>query len=168
MTTTSQQMPEHARIVDLQLEVTIRAAPAAVWQALTNDIGKWWPGTFFCGAGSASRPSFHLEARPGGRMWEDHGNGEGLLWATVVNVVTNKTLDMNGAVGPAWGGPCSWFGGFALEADGPDTKLRFAESGFGRISDATMSEKEKGWKFLLATLGAHLEGSEPPVWEGGC
>ena len=51
-----------------------------------------------------------------------------------------------------------------LEADGDGTKLRFSESGFGRITDATVGEKEKGWRFLLETLRAHCEGAEAPQW----
>lgn len=158
---------DSARIIDLSLEVHIKADAGTVWQALTDDIGNWWPGPFFCGAGGASSgpPSFKLEAHPGGRMWEDWGAGDGLLWATVVNVVGGKTLELSGTIGPAWGGPNTWFGGFSLEADGAGTKVRFAESGFGRVSEQGAAEKDKGWRFLLETLRSHLEGGEAPSWE---
>lgn len=153
------------RVADLSLEVQIAAAPSTVWNALTDDIAAWWPSLFYCGSGSGDGSrSFILEARPGGRMWEDWGAGEGLLWATVVNVVRERTLEMTGTIGPAWGGPATWYGGFALEADGDGTKVRFSESGFGRIADPTLAEKEKGWRFLLESMRAHVEGNQPPQW----
>jgi len=157
---------ELAHVADLHLEVHVAAVPAVVWQALTQDIGKWWPGTFYCGGGSQEKAQgFFLEAHPGGRMWEDWGSGDGLLWATVINVNTGKTLDVAGIQGPAWGGPSTWFGSFSLEADGAGTKLRFSESGFGRIPESQMAEKGKGWRFLFANMSAYLEGNQAPAWD---
>ncbi|MEM7355876.1 MAG: SRPBCC domain-containing protein [Acidobacteriota bacterium] len=164
MTATPSTM-EQAHIADQHLEMRIAADPSKVWQALTSDIGKWWPSEFFCGGGSdASERRFLLEAWPGGRMWEDWGSGDGLLWATVVNVVAGKTLEMSGFQGPAWGGPNAWYSSYALEADGDGTKLRFSESGFGRMAESMLADKETGWRFLFATMAAHLEGKEPPKW----
>lgn len=159
--------PEAARITDFVMEVRIGARPGAVWQALTDDIARWWPGPFYCGGGEG-RPTFRLEAHPGGRMWEDWGGGDGLLWATVVQVQAGKRLELTGTTGPDWGGPSTWFGAFELQPDGQGTRLRFSESGFGRVSEAGLREKEKGWRFLFEqALRAHLEGREAPVWEEG-
>ncbi len=163
--TATRQSSDEVRVTDIQLEVQIAASPDAVWHALTADIGQWWPSTFYCGSGRSETPVIELEARPGGRMWEDWGDGDGLLWGNVVSVVAGKTLDVVGSVGAAWGGPNTWHGSFTLTADGDGTKVRFAESAFGRISDSALGEKEKGWLFLLATLRAHLEGTKPPTWE---
>ena len=165
MTATVQDL-EQARIADLQLEVRIAASPDAVWKALTDDIGQWWPSSFYCGSGDDENSrSFLLEARPGGRMWEDWGDGNGLLWGTVVNVVAGKTLDVGGIQGPAWGGPSTWFSSFSLEADGDGTKLRFSDSGFGRISDSVVDSKQTGWRFLFGNIKAYLEGTEAPEWD---
>jgi uncharacterized protein YndB with AHSA1/START domain len=153
-----------AHIADLSLEVTVRATPQAVWQALTDDIGRWWPGAFFCGGGQGPR-RFHLEARPGGRMWEDHGNGDGLLWGTVVNARREQLLELTGT---GWG-PITWLGRFELTAVDAGTRLRFSESAFGRIDEAMVRSKHKGWTFLFdGCLRAHLEGTEPPAWDGDC
>jgi uncharacterized protein YndB with AHSA1/START domain len=157
---------EGAHVTDFVLEIDIQAEPGAVWNALTDDIARWWPRPFYCGGGSSAEPSFKLEAFPGGRMWEDWGDGNGLLWANVLNVQTGKRLEMVGTTGPAWGGPTTWFSTFELTPDGAGTKLRFSESGFGRVTEAAGQEKEKGWRFLFdGALRAHLEGKEPPVWK---
>jgi len=157
---------EPARITDIVLEVAIAADPGAVWNALTSDIGQWWPRPFYCGGGTAAEPRFELEAFPGGRMWEDWGDGDGLLWAHVLQVQTGKRLELTGTTSPAWGGPTTWFGTFELSADGSGTRLRFSESGFGRVSEGAAEEKEKGWRYLFGgVLKAHCEGRAAPEWE---
>ena len=150
-----------AQVADITLEITLRATPQAVWQALTDDIGRWWPGVFFCGSGAGPR-RFLLEAWPGGRMWEDHGAGNGLLWGTVVNLHREQLLEI---AGTAWG-PCTWLGRFQLTAAPGSTRLRFTESAIGRLDEATLAGKDKGWKFLFdGCLRAHLEGGVPPEWD---
>lgn len=157
---------EGAFVTDIRFEVVIQASPTKVWEGLTSDIGKWWPSEFYCGAGKGPR-KFVLDARPGGHMWEDHGNGDGLHWGTVVNVAAPARLEIQGSVSPSWGGPAIWFGVFELEASGRATKLRFAESSIGRVTEEGMREKEKGWRFLFdGVLRAYLEGTPPPAWQG--
>lgn len=134
--TTADQSSTQLRVADLHVEVHIAADANTVWEALTSDIGKWWPSAFYCGGGSAGddRRTIVLDARPGGLMLEDWGNGDGILWATVVNVYAGKTLEMTGVMGPAWGGPSTSYNGFALEEDGDGTRLRFVlfRAGHGR------------------------------------
>jgi uncharacterized protein YndB with AHSA1/START domain len=152
-----------ARVADVALEVTLRAAPAAVWRALTDDIGRWWPAAFYCGAGAGPR-RFLLEARPGGRMWEDHGGGDGLVWASVIHVQRGRLLELCGA----YAGPLTWVGRFELTASGAGTLVRFSESAIGRLDERTLRGKEQGWRFLLdGCLRAHVEGGAPPAWDGG-
>lgn len=156
---------EIAHLCDQVLEVRIEASTADVWQALTDDIGAWWPRAFYCGGGTGT-PSFRMEARPGGRMFEDWGDGDGLLWATVVVVQRERSLQLCGTSGPEWGGPSTWVGGFTLEPDGKGTKLRFREAGHGRVDEANLLEKEKGWRFLLdGALRAFCEGRPAPEWK---
>jgi len=153
-----------AHVTDIALEVQIKAAPQAVWQALTDDIGRWWPSAFYCGDGNGPR-RFLLEAHPGGRMWEDHGGGDGLLWGTVINVRQGQLLELAGTSR----GPATSLFRFELTADEDGTKLRFTESSFGRVDEAGAASKDKGWRFLFdGCLRAHLEGSAPPTWDGDC
>ena len=155
---------ETTKIGSLRVEVRIEASAEKVWEALTSDIGKWWPRIFCCGAGSGE-PTFKIEARPGGRMFEDWGNDEGLLWGTVVRVQRPNHLDLTGMTGPDWGGPNAMYAGFTLVEEGAETVVTFSEASFGRIAPDHAAEKEKGWKFLLeGALKAHLEGRDPPEW----
>ncbi|MEM9596010.1 MAG: SRPBCC domain-containing protein, partial [Acidobacteriota bacterium] len=125
--------PNSAHVASLKVAIRIAATPEAVWQALTTDLAKWWPRSFYCG--SSSRPdasaTILLEPWPGGRMWEDWGNGEGLLWGTVQTVVIGQRLDFVGHTAPAWGGPSTLCGSYTLEADGDGTRVQLDEASFG-------------------------------------
>ncbi len=163
MTTTTSSAFTAALVADVVLDVTIRATPAAVWRALTDDIDRWWPQAFYCGGGVGPR-RFLLEPYPGGRMWEDHGDGDGLLWGTVIHVQRERVLELCGA----YAGPLAWVGRFELRGDGDATRLRFCESAIGRQDETTLRSKEQGWRFLFdGCLRAHVEGGTPPAWDGG-
>lgn len=155
---------EPAQIANLTLETRIDAPANVVWETLTDRIGEWWPAEFYAGGEPGNR-DFHLEARPGGMMYESWGDGGGLLWGTVVTVNPSSTLQMLGNVFPDWGGPTQFYATWELKEEGGVTTLRFSESGVGQVSDASTAEKDKGWTFLWATLKAHVEGTDKPAWE---
>ncbi len=157
--------PEPAHIENLHLEVKIKASTEAVWQALTDDIGAWWPSDSLAGSGrEGATGRFVLEAHPGGRMWEDWGDGNGLLWGNVVNITHGTRLDIVGTTGPEWGGPALWYGSFKVDSDGNGAVFRFSDSGLGRVSAKTTADKTKDWTYLFDTMRAHIEGTEPPEW----
>ena len=148
------------------VETTIAADPARVWRALTDEMGAWWPAEFYAGGEPGAR-TMKLDARPGGLMIEHWGGDAGVVWATVNAVERGRHLEMSGLVFPKWGGPSMWLGSWELEGDGGRTRLRFTEAAVGRLADNYLEEKEKSWRFLFdGALKAHLEGREPPTWQG--
>ena len=152
-------------LVDVQ--VRISAPVDAAWAALTTGIDAWWPTEFYCGGRGDDRkvdPVMHLEAHPGGRMWEDWGDGNGLVWGTVVQCRQGRQLDFAGDLGPAFGGPSRMFGTFQVSDDGDATTVQFTSGGFGRISDNYSAELTKGWQFLLDCMKASIEGTDAPQW----
>lgn len=153
-----------ATIAETRLEVRIDGPSDLVWQKLTDDIGDWWPDAFYAG-GSPGKRSYHVEARPGGRVYESHDDGGGVLWGTVATVQPGKLLQALGATFPNWGGPNFGFITWEVEADGGGTVLRFSESLLGQVSDTACESKEKGWTFLFEVLKAHVEGRPAPEWE---
>ncbi len=145
------------------MQLDIAAPVERVWQALTSDIGQWWPAEFYAG-GEAGTRNFELEAWPGGRMFESWDNGGGVLWGTVICIDPNVTLQVLGTTFPNWGGPSEWFGTWALSPSDEGTTLKFSESTIGRVSDAGIAEKDVGGQFLWNTLKAHIEGQPAPAW----
>ena len=154
-----------ATVLDTKMETSIGGDVAAVWQALTDDIGAWWPEEFYAGGEPAKR-CYHLEAKPGGRMYEEWEDGGGTLWGTVVALEPRKRLQVMGTTFPNWGGPSFWFGTWELEADGAATILRFTESSIGRLSESRAEQTAKGWRFLFGeVLKAYVEGQPVPEWK---
>ena len=60
-----------------RLTLEIARPQAAVWKAFTDDIQSWWPKDFYA---TDSPQRMILEVKPGGRLYEDSGNGNGLVW----------------------------------------------------------------------------------------
>lgn len=151
---------------EIELETRIAASPETVWQALTENAGEWWPPEFYIG-GEEGKRSYHLEAFPGGRVYEEWDDGGGLLWGQVCNAVPAQLLQVIGYTFPEWGGPSIMFGTWKLTATDDGCILHFTEHTLGRTPEHYVAEKMKGWTFLMdGVLKAYIEGTEPPRWEG--
>ena len=146
-------------IHELHLEVGIEASPAEVWEALTTDIGAWWPRSFHIGGEGST---FQLEAQPGGRVFEPWGEGAGLLWGTVNTVEPEKQLRFVSDNFPDYGGPARTYLTWHIEVEGETTFVRFSESLLGAPGPEQLDSMKTGWRFLLDCLGAHLEGRPEP------
>ena len=142
---------KNAQIANFSMSIDIARPPNAVWEALTNRIGAWWPGEFY-GGGKEGGRNFVLEAQPGGRMYETWDDGGGVLWGQVVGVKPNEQLQVLGSVFPNWGGPTQWFGTWDLTKRDAGTRLEFSEADVGTVSDASIREKDKGLDVSLAGL----------------
>jgi len=145
------------------METDIAASPDAVWTALTDNIGAWWPAEFYAG-GEDGKRHFLLEAKPGGRMYEEWNDGGGILWATVYAVEPGRRLQVSGLSFPNWGGPSQWFGTWELSEQDGGTRLRFSEHAMGRVSDGYGADKVKGWEYLWDVLKANVENKPAPEW----
>ena len=155
---------QSAEISQINMELEIDATREQVWKALTDNIGDWWPVEFYAG-GKVGKRRFLFEAHPGGRMYEQWDNGGGVLWGTTVCADPNVLLQVLGYSFPNWGGPSQSYNTWELKENGSGARLLFSESTLGRVSDRNLAEKDKGWKFLLHTLKAHLEGKTAPRWQ---
>jgi uncharacterized protein YndB with AHSA1/START domain len=129
-----------------------------VWQALVQKTKEWWPADFYTGADPRG---FHIEPKPGGRMFEDWDGGGGRVWATVTTVRAGELLELSGELSPEFGGPARALHRFELsdDADG-GTRVRFTDCVYGVVSDATAASLETGWRQLL-------EGCLKPFAESG-
>ncbi len=149
----------------IKLRTEIAASPETVWDALTNKAGKWWPAEFYIG-GEPGKRSYHFEAWPGGRVYEEWEGGGGLLWGQVCHAVPGKLLKATGFTFPEWGGPAVAFLTWKLEATDAGCSLQFDEQRLGPPASAeNVAAKNKGWKFLMQVMKAYIEGAEPPAWE---
>ncbi len=136
------------RHVHYGFALEIAAPRATVWKALTEETAAWWPPDFRMVAGSQGAL---LEARAGGRLYEQGANGAELLWYTVSLVTPPEALHLVGHVAPPWGGPATSLLQLALaEAQGGRaTTLRVDDYLFGHVADAHVASLETGWNQLF-------------------
>jgi uncharacterized protein YndB with AHSA1/START domain len=93
----------------IELEISIRAPVERVWKALVKETGKWWLRDFYT---SGEAKTFVIEPVLGGKMFEDWGDGAGVIWATVTAVKAPTMLELAGVSSPAWGGPSTHYHSF--------------------------------------------------------
>ena len=101
----------------------INAAPAVVYAALTEAIGRWWdPAHTF----SHDPRNLSIEAKPGGCLCERLPDGGGVEHLRVVYASPGKLLRLTGAIGPlqeaALAGTMTW----TLSQAGESTKVELS------------------------------------------
>jgi uncharacterized protein YndB with AHSA1/START domain len=142
----------------IELEITIQAPVERVWKALVRETGKWWPRGFYT---SGEAKTFVIEPVLGGKMYEDWGNGAGVIWATVIAVKAPTMLELGGVSSPAWGGPNTHYHSFSLKEKDGGTLLRFSDAIHGRVDDATETSLKEGWLLLFnEALRVHCEAAK--------
>lgn len=135
------------RMLDIRLDLEISASRDAVWNSLTEEIAEWWPAKFYVGS---SPRRFSIEPRVGGRVYEDWGEDEGLLFGSVTVFERNSMLQWTGDMSADFGGPARSVTTFRL-VDGADgrTRLSFHDTPYGVLSEGVLGGLEPGWTWLL-------------------
>src|ERR1041385_8723822 len=144
-------------VTQVDVAVEIEAPPRRVWKALVEETSAWWHKDFYTGP----RPKgFVIEAKLGGRAYEDWGAGAGLVWYTVTGVDPGRSLTMSGNLFAAWGGPSTMMIQVTLEdGGGKRTVLKLSETTFGRANGKLGPELKDGWKVLFEALREFVERS---------
>lgn len=140
-------------LTSVHIVQTVRLAQPVdqVWNAITRDIGSWWPDSFY--VGEAPR-RFVVEERVGGRVYEDQGDNQGVLWGRIVRLERGRLLEWAGDLTAEFGGPARTMVRFELEIedddeDGPTTVLTLRDTSYGQLDEPTRASLEQGWKLLL-------------------
>ncbi|HSP78835.1 MAG TPA: SRPBCC domain-containing protein [Myxococcaceae bacterium] len=142
-----------------EVEIEVGAPRERVWRALVEETGQWWPRDFYVGR---EPKGFVLEARPGGRVYEDWGGEEGALWYTVLVVEAPGVLELAGHLTAAFGGPATTTVRLTLREEGALTVVRMEDSIFGRVDEHTVPRLREGWKVLGESLKRHVESHRVP------
>jgi uncharacterized protein YndB with AHSA1/START domain len=144
-------------VASYEFVLEIRASAAAVWQALTRQVDKWWLDSFrMSGPGAV----ITLDPEPGGFLIERTPEGGGLLWYQVLLSQPGEALHLAGFIGPDWGGPATSMLKLTLEERGSACVLRLADSLVGALRPDAAESLKKGWMELLGALKIHVESAE--------
>jgi len=89
-----------------------------------------------------------LETKPGGRLYEEAGNGNGLVWYHVVALDAPNALTLSGFIAPPFGGPATSLLRIEFSAQGKSaTVMEMTDSTFGCLGDAKTTKD--GWRMLF-------------------
>jgi DNA-binding transcriptional ArsR family regulator/uncharacterized protein YndB with AHSA1/START domain len=150
--------------IDIALDIEIAGTPAAVFAALTKDVGGWWGHPFV----TARATSLALEPRLGGLFAERWDSGGQVIasvtgWAQDEHLALTGSFHMGVGIGVA---------AFDLVGSGAGTLLRFAFRAIGVADAAVAKDMSRGWAELVQTrlkglveTGARLgiDPDEPPA-----
>ena len=139
------------RVLHQEHEITIEASRERVWSVVTEQIGEWWPKSFLT---SESTLRFVLEPVVGGRLYEDWGDGQGLLWGNVVALRRPELLQVTGQLlmdhsCASDHGPAEIVTIYRLEGDEATTVLKLTDIVYGRVGDDVAKSLEGGWRHIL-------------------
>jgi DNA-binding transcriptional ArsR family regulator/uncharacterized protein YndB with AHSA1/START domain len=128
--------------IDLALDVTIEGTPAAVFRALTTDVGGWWGHPFL-------RPQaigLSLEPRIGGLLLERWKNG-GSVVASVTGWQDDRHLELTG---PFHLGVAVGVATFELAPTDGGTLVQFTFRAVGAVEPERAAAMSKGFTELVS------------------
>ena len=129
--------------VDIALDIEIASPPAAVFAALTTDVGGWWGHPFV----TTRATSLALDPRLGGLFTERWENG-GQVIAAVTGWGQDEHLQLTGSFHMAIGVGVA---AFDLAKSGGGTLLRFSFRAVGVMDAAAAEGMSHGWAELVGT-----------------
>jgi DNA-binding transcriptional ArsR family regulator len=140
-------------VEQVELEIAIAAPVGRVWNALIDETTFWWPKAFYT---SPNAKGFHIEPRLGGKMFEDWGDGAGVIWYDVFAINPPHSIDLKGCMAVPYG-PAHTLLHLELAASGAGTILKLSDSTIGLPKDCGTS-KIDGWKQLFEdSLKSYVE-----------
>ena len=149
--------------IDIAQDIEIAGTPAAVFAALTKDVGGWWGHPFV----TDRAISLALEPRLGGLFVERWDNG-GQVIASVTGLAQDEHLQLTGAFHMGVGVGVA---AFDLAESDPGTLLRFSFRAIGVVDAEVAEAMSRAWAELVGTrlkglveTGARLgiDPDEPP------
>lgn len=141
-------MSSELSALDIVLEVPVAAPRDVVWRSLVDQVGEWWPKQFYVGT---APKRFRIEPRVGGLVWEDWGDGEGIVFAQIVTFHREHRLQWAGDMSAEYGGPARSVTTFTLTPSDEGTLVTFRDTPFGALSEMARKGLAEGWRFLLDT-----------------
>jgi uncharacterized protein YndB with AHSA1/START domain len=128
-----------------RLSLEIARPQLVVWKAFTADIHSWWPKDFYA---TQSPQRIVFEVKPGGRLYEDSGNGNGLVWYQVIALDAPNSITMSGFIAPPFGGPAASLLNISFSTRGKSaTTMEVTDSTCGCLGDT--SATAEGWRLLF-------------------
>jgi DNA-binding transcriptional ArsR family regulator/uncharacterized protein YndB with AHSA1/START domain len=137
------QMKPIQPTVDIAQDIEIAGTPAAVFAALTKDIGGWWGHPFV----TARATSLALDPRLGGLFVEQWDNG-GQVIASATGWAQDEYLQLTGSFHMGVGVGVATFD---LAESGAGTLVRFSFRAIGVVDAEVAGAMSRAWAELVGT-----------------
>ena len=118
------------------------------WEYFFNQINGWWPKEFYT---STNTQRFIIETFIGGKVYEDHGEGGGLIWGDIIGVDYPNSLQVRGNFTKEFGGPAVSYERYTFLTSQQGTEVSYSVDFIGEISKRRIASLKKGWTSLLHT-----------------
>jgi len=116
------------------------------WETYIDDLEKWWPASMYT---SPETKQFVMEKKLGGLIYEDHGDGCGLVWGTIIGMRKPYQLLIKGTLSKEFGGPATTIEKVSFtEAEG-STEVTYRIDFVGVVDHKTKLSLRDGWKMIL-------------------
>jgi hypothetical protein len=142
-----------------EVRIPIAASRERLWASLL-DTASWWLPAYRMVPGSKGP---FLEARAGGRLYEEGEGDAEFLWFVVTAVVPGTSVDFEGSIAPPGGGPASLLLHLEIEdaEGGASTVLVFRDCMFGNLEEPIVEALHSGWTQLFTEgLKARAESAK--------
>lgn len=131
---------------EILVEFTLDEDCVKIWDYLFNYTHKWWPKEAMS---SADTKMFVLNERIGGYLYEDFGDGEGLIWAEVIGLKRYSMLLLKGHIAPDFGGPAISYLKINLEPNGDSCVFKLSDFIMGTNADRMGKSIAEGWSMIF-------------------
>ncbi|HEY3413338.1 MAG TPA: SRPBCC domain-containing protein [Armatimonadota bacterium] len=135
------------RFDEIVLETRIALPKERVWELMVDRISDWWTPDILV---NNSARAMVLEPFVGGRLFEDWGDGGGLLWATVTTLKKPERLELTGCIAAA--GAVLGVVDFRFDDDAGGTLLKMSHRAIGELTAADREEFAGGWQEVIGVV----------------
>lgn len=138
----------------INVEIPIKGKVEKVWFALVEETSEWWHDSLYT---SPYTKKMEIQEYVGGKMYEDFGNREGLVWAEVIGVKAPFYIDFKGHLSPEFGGPNISFAKIELKEKEDYCIIHYKEEWLISGDIKFNNNLEKGWHDIFMYLKRYVE-----------
>ena len=134
-----------------KISVSINSDIFHAWEYYFNQINGWWPEEFHT---SPKTKRFRIDTFIGGKVYEDFGEGCGLVWGEVIGVDYPHSLQVKGYLTRDFGGPGMTFEKFSFQPENSGSIVTYNLDCIGDLPEKIVTSLKKGWQEIL---GKHFK-----------
>lgn len=116
------------------------------WNAYLSENHKWWPSDMYT---SPKTKEFVVEKKLGGLLYEDFGDGDGLVWGTIIGLDKPNSILIKGTLAKEFGGPATTIEKISFKKEGDQTKVSYHIDFVGVVDEKTKTSLAEGWQMIL-------------------